>query len=413
MKSNYKRIGDYIRVVDKRNSDLSVENLLGLSITKEFVPSVANTVGTDMSKYKVIKRNQFVCSTMQVRRDKKMPVALLQHIDNGIISPAYYVFEVIDESILLPEYLMMWFSRTEFDREACFYAVGGVRGSLEWEDFCDMKLPIPSIENQREIVNEYNIILDKIILNENIIDKLEDSVQSIYKQWFIDFEFPDEENKPYKSNGGELQYNSQIDKDIPIDFNVGNLENLVSIIDGDRGKNYPSKEEMYDEGFCLFLNAGNVTNKGFKFTDRSFISEEKDNLLRKGKLHRNDVVVTSRGTVGNVGYYSDIVPFENIRINSGMVILRAEKHKEYGIFAYMLLRSKYMKNTIESYLSGSAQPQLPIKDLVKIPIIIPSHQTIIQFAKISTIYQNHIDLKKVENENLLILKDLLLKKMSK
>lgn len=413
MKSNYKRIGDYIRVVDKRNLDLSVENLLGLSITKEFVPSVANTVGTDMSKYKIIKRNQFVCSTMQVRRDKKMPVALLQHVDRGIISPAYYVFEVIDESMLLPEYLMMWFSRTEFDREACFYAVGGVRGSLEWEDFCDMKLPIPSIEKQREILKEYNTILDRIKLNENIIEKLEDTVESIYKQWFVEFEFPDLENKAYKSNDGELQYNYEIDKYIPIDFNVGNLESLVFIIDGDRGKNYPSKEEMYDEGFCLFLNAGNVTNKGFKFTDKSFISEEKDNLLRKGKLDRNDVVVTSRGTVGNVGYYSDIVPFENIRINSGMVILRAEKYKEYGIFTYMLLRSKYMKNTIESYLSGSAQPQLPIKDLVKIPIIIPSHQTIIQFAKIATIYQNHIDLKKVENENLLILKDLVLKKMSK
>lgn len=185
MKSNYKRIGDYIRVVDERNIDLRVKNLLGLSISKEFVPSVANTVGTDMSKYKVVKKNQFVCSTMQVRRDKKMPVALLQHIDEGIISPAYYVFEVIDENILLPEYLMMWFSREEFDREACFYAVGGVRGSLEWEDFCDMKLAIPSIEMQREILREYNVILNRIKLNENMIEKLEMLVQLIYKKIFI------------------------------------------------------------------------------------------------------------------------------------------------------------------------------------------------------------------------------------
>lgn len=186
MKSNYKRIGDYIRVVDERNIDLKVENLLGLSITKEFVPSVANTVGTDMSKYKIVKKNQFVCSTMQVRRDKKMPVALLQHVDEGIISPAYYVFEVIDKNILLPEYLMMWFSRSEFDREACFYAIGGVRGSLEWEDFCNMKLPIPSIEKQREIVKEYNTILNRIKLNENMIDKLENLVQSLFKQLFDD-----------------------------------------------------------------------------------------------------------------------------------------------------------------------------------------------------------------------------------
>lgn len=413
MKSNYKRIGDYIRVVDERNTDLRVENLLGLSITKEFVPSVANTVGTDMSKYKIVKKNQFVCSTMQVRRDKKMPVALLQHIDEGIISPAYYVFEVIDENILLPEYLMMWFSRSEFDREACFYAIGGVRGSLEWEDFCDMKIPIHSIEKQREVVKEYNTILNRIKLNENMITNLEELSQIIYKQWFMEFEFPNKQNNNYKSSGGVLEYNTYIDKDIPREFYIGNLEDLVEVIDGDRGKNYPSKEEMYEEEFCLFLNAGNVTDKGFKFTDNSFITKEKDNLLRKGKLKRNDVVITSRGTVGNVGYYSDIVPFENIRINSGMVILRAKENEEYGIFTYMLLRSEYMKQTIESYLSGSAQPQLPIKDLVKIPIIIPNDKIIKEFAKIAKAYQNYIDLKKVENENLIKVKALILRKMSK
>ena len=413
MRSNYKLLGDYIQEVNVRNTELKDLELLGISIQKEFIPSIANTIGTDMSKYKIVKKNQFAYGTVTSRNGDKISIALLQNHEEALISQAYISFEVINENKLLPEYLMMWFRRSEFDRYARYMSYGSAREVFSWEEMCNVRLPIPSIEKQREIVKEYNTILDRIKLNENIIEKLEDTVESIYKQWFVEFEFPDLENKAYKSNDGELQYNYEIDKYIPIDFNVGNLESLVFIIDGDRGKNYPSKEEMYDEGFCLFLNAGNVTNKGFKFTDKSFISEEKDNLLRKGKLDRNDVVVTSRGTVGNVGYYSDIVPFENIRINSGMVILRAEKYKEYGIFTYMLLRSKYMKNTIESYLSGSAQPQLPIKDLVKIPIIIPSHQTIIQFAKIATIYQNHIDLKKVENENLLILKDLVLKKMSK
>lgn len=216
MKSNYKRIGDYIRLVDNRNTDLSVENLLGLSITKEFVPSVANTIGTDMSKYKIVKKNQFACSTMQVRRDKKMPVALLQHVNEGIISPAYYVFEVIDEDILLPEYLMMWFSRSEFDREACFYAIGGVRGSLEWEDFCDMKLPVPSIEKQIEIIKEYNTILNRIKLNENMITYLEDLSQTVYKQWFIDFHYP------YKDNGIE----------VPENWENGNLDLIIDFKNG-------------------------------------------------------------------------------------------------------------------------------------------------------------------------------------
>jgi type I restriction enzyme S subunit len=158
MKSNYKNIGDHIRLVDERNKGLQVKQLLGLSISKQFIPSVANIIGTDMENYKIIRKNQFACSTMQVRRDKKMPVALLQEVDEAIISQAYPIFEVKDPKALLPEYLMMWFTRSEFDREACFHAVGGVRGSLEWEDFENLQLPIPHPDKQKEIVKEYNVI---------------------------------------------------------------------------------------------------------------------------------------------------------------------------------------------------------------------------------------------------------------
>jgi len=186
MKSNYKPIGDYIQLVDERNKGLNVKQLLGLSISKQFIPSVANIIGTDMENYKIIRKNQFACSTMQVRRDKKMPVALLQEADEAIISQAYPIFEVKDEKVLLPEYLMMWFSREEFDREACFHAVGGVRGSLEWDDFCTMKFPLPSPEKQSEIVTEYNTIKNRIELNNQLILKLEETAQAIYKQWFVD-----------------------------------------------------------------------------------------------------------------------------------------------------------------------------------------------------------------------------------
>ena len=175
MKLNYRPIGEHIKLVDERNRDLQVKQLLGLSISKQFIPSVANIIGTDMKNYKIIRKNQFACSTMQVRRDKKMPVALLQDVDEAIISQAYPVFEVKDETKLLPEYLMMWFERTEFDREACFHAVGGVRGSLEWEDFEGMQLPIPHIDKQREIVKEYNTIQNRIKLNEQLIEKLEET----------------------------------------------------------------------------------------------------------------------------------------------------------------------------------------------------------------------------------------------
>ncbi len=246
MKSNYKRIGDYIELVDVRNKELKVTTLLGLSITKQFIPSVANTVGTNMRNYKIIKKNQFACSIMQVRRDKKMPVALLKDLDEAVISQAYPVFEINKPDELLPYYLMMWFTRAEFDRHAEFLAVGGVRGSLEWEDFLDMTLPVPSLEKQQEIVNDYNTVQERIAINEQLNTALEATAQALYKHWFVDFEFPvslgyiehsryavkdqrlDLNQKGYKSSGGQLVYNEELDMEIPEGWEVYNLIDLVS-----------------------------------------------------------------------------------------------------------------------------------------------------------------------------------------
>jgi type I restriction enzyme S subunit len=249
MKSNFNKIGEHIRLVDERNKGLQVKQLLGLSITKQFIPSVANIIGTDMENYKIIRKNQFACSTMQVRRDKKMPVALLQEVDEAIISQAYPIFEVKDTQALLPEYLMMWFTRTEFDREACFHAVGGVRGSLEWEDFENLQLPIPSINKQREIVQEYNVIQNRIVINQQLIQKLEETAQAIYKQWFVEFEFPDENGKPYKSNNGIMVWNEELQKEIPKGWEVTELQYIIENFDSKRrpiaGFDRQNKEKLY------------------------------------------------------------------------------------------------------------------------------------------------------------------------
>ena len=189
----YKRLGDYIREVNVRNRELRVTNLVGLTIDKAFIPSVANIIGTDLSNYKVIEKEQFACSLMQVSRDGKIPVAMFEE-DAAIMSPAYPMFEVVDKTVLLPRYLMMWFSRKEFDREASFYAVGGVRGSLTWEDFCNMRLPIPTLARQREIVAEYETLTRRIRLNEQMIAKLEETAQALYRKMFVDG--VDKENLP-------------------------------------------------------------------------------------------------------------------------------------------------------------------------------------------------------------------------
>lgn len=190
----YKRLGDYIREVNFRNNDLEITNPMGINIDKYFMPSVANVIGTDLSTYKLVGKNQFACNLMHVGRDERIPMAL--HTDDApiIVSPAYFVFEVIQNDILLPEYLMIWFRRPEFDRNAWFYTDADVRGGLSKEAFLDMRLPIPSIQEQRNIVAEYQAVEQRIRNNNRLIKTLEDTAQAIYHHTFV--ENIDPENLP-------------------------------------------------------------------------------------------------------------------------------------------------------------------------------------------------------------------------
>ena len=182
MKSNYRALSELIEKVDERNDDGAITELIGVSIDKCFIKSVANTNGTDLSKYKIIRKNEFAVSLMQVSRDSKIPVARLEDYEVAIMSPAYPIFRVKDTRKILPEYLDMWFKRPEFDREAAFIAVGGVRGSMPWEEFVKMKLPVPTIEKQLEIVNSYKAITERIALKQKINDKLEAQAEAIYNE---------------------------------------------------------------------------------------------------------------------------------------------------------------------------------------------------------------------------------------
>ena len=183
---NYKRLGDYIREVNVRNRELKVTDLLGVSISKEFMPSIANTIGTDMSTYKIVKRGQFAYGPVTSRNGDKVSIALLDGYDDAIISQAYTVFEIIDQESLLPEYLMMWFRRPEFDRYARFHSHGSAREVFDWDELCDVMLPIPSITRQREIVAEYETLTRRIRINEQMIQHLEDTAQAFYRKMFMD-----------------------------------------------------------------------------------------------------------------------------------------------------------------------------------------------------------------------------------
>lgn len=411
MRSNYKKLGKYIREVNIRNASLKGGPLLGVSIQKVFMPSIANTIGTDMSTYKIVKKDQFAYGPVTSRNGDKISVALLRDHDEAIVSQAYTVFEVTDQKELLPEYLMMWFRRPEFDRYARYKSHGSAREIFSWDEMCEVELPVPPIEKQREIVKEYNVIVDRIRLNEQLNQRLEEAAQALYKHWFVDFEFPDENGKPYKSNGGAMEWIEELQQEIPNGWTAGNVEDLVQIIDGDRGVNYPCPKDFSPEGHCLFLNAGNVTQRGFNFETVSFISQHKDELLRKGKLRRNDIILTTRGTVGNVALYSSGIEYNDIRINSGMVILRPE-NEQVGSYCYLLFRSDHIQSIISNYLSGSAQPQLPIKDIKEILLLLPNREVIKYFYNLFNVIQTRIDLSNKDSRHSTHMKTILLARVS-
>ena len=187
MKSNYDILGNHIRLIDTRNRESITDRVLGINIDKFFMPSVANVIGTDLSKYKLITKGKFACNPMHVGRDERLPVALYDEEEPAIVSPAYFMFEVVDNSILNEDYLMMWFRRPEFDRICWLHTDGSVRGGITWDDICRLELPIPPIEKQLEIVNSYKAITERIALKQKINDNLLNSVQAIFRSWFVDY----------------------------------------------------------------------------------------------------------------------------------------------------------------------------------------------------------------------------------
>ena len=184
MKEGYRLLGDFIQPVDERNRDLKVDYLLGVSISKQFIPSIANIVGTDLSSYKIVRTGQFAYGPVTSRNGEKISIALLQDKD-CIISSSYTVFEVTDNERLDPEYLMLWFSRPEFDRYTRYMSHGSVREIFDWDELCKVELPVPSIEKQRGIVKAYNTITDRIELKRKINDNLEAVLAASHSKMFF------------------------------------------------------------------------------------------------------------------------------------------------------------------------------------------------------------------------------------
>jgi len=357
-KAEYKRLGDYIREVNVRNRELKVTKLVGLTIDKAFIPSVANVIGTDLSNYKVIRKEQFACSLMQVSRDGKMPVAMFEE-DEAIMSPAYPMFEVIDKTVLMPQYLMMWFSRSEFDREASYYAVGGVRGSLTWEDFCNMRLPIPSIVRQREIVAEYETLTNRIRLNNQMIQHLEATAQALYRKTFVD----------------------NIDKEnLPEGWRMGTIGELFEL---QRGFDLPSQDRK-DGEYPIYASTG--------------IAEYHNQY----KVDAPCVVTGRSGTIGEVFY----VDKKSWPLNTTLWVKDFKGTPSF--FVYYKLKELELGKTVSGF---AAVPTLNRNDVHMMESTVPPIEILIEFENEMIDLHHHKTILEQENFKLTELQSLLLAKM--
>lgn len=379
MKSNYKPLGKYIQPVVGRNNDLGELPLVGLSIQKKFIPSIANTIGTDMSTYRIIERNQFAFGPVTSRNGDKITIALFSDFDKALISQAYVPFEVKDSKELDPEYLMMWFRRPEFDRYARFKSHGSAREIFDWEEMCNTLLPIPHIDKQREIVKEYNTIQNRIALNQQLIQKLEETAQAIYKQWFVEFEFPNENGKPYKSNGGEMVWCEEFGE-IPLNWEVGTLFDLLEL---QRGFDLPTQNRK--EGtYPIFASTG---------------TNEKHNEF---KVKAPGIVTGRSGSLGEVFYVDeDFWP-----LNTTLWV----KHfkRATPIYSYYVLKGI----NIIDYNGGSAVPTLNRNDIHRHQLIVPEKKVVEKFETIQQAFFKNVKILNIENQKLTELKELLLSRLA-
>ena len=384
-KAEYKRLGDYISEVNVRNRDLKVTKLLGVSISKEFIPSIANTIGTDMSAYKIVERGQFAYGPVTSRNGDKVSIALLNGYNDAIISQAYTVFEVVDCKELLPEYLMMWFRRSEFDRYARFHSHGSAREIFDWDELCDVMLPIPSITRQREIVSEYETLTNRIRLNNQMIQHLEATAQALYRKTFVD----------------------NIDKEnLPEGWRMGTLGELCEI---------SSSRRIFESEYCHegipFYRGKEITQKknGEPITDLIYISKERylELVGKYGKPSKGDILLTAVGTIGN----SYMVQNEDFYFKDGnLVWLHNFSCVGVNNYIYQYLQNDF-ENIVEEIAIGSTQKALTIQSLLKLDMLIPNDRILKDFGDFFNTLFNKIQVHKQENEKLTELQSLLLAKM--
>lgn len=383
MKSNYDLLGNHIRLIDNRNKDLVTEQVLGINIDKFFMPSVANVIGTDLSKYKLIQKGNFACNPMHVGRDERLPVALYTDDEPAIVSPAYFMFEIKDATVLNAEFLMMWFRRPEFDRLCWLHTDGSVRGGITWDDICRMEIPVPPMDEQIEIVKSYQSITDRIALKKQINDNLEATARTIYKSYFVDFE-------PFDLVQPESWQEVTID-DI--------AKEVVC------GKTPPTADAENYGGSVPFITIPDMHGSVYTTSTERFLSDKGVATQANKTLPENSICVSCIASVGLVCLTAE--PSQtNQQINS---IVCKKKISPFYVYIKMTTLTEYLKQ-----LGAGGSTTLNVNKTLfgQIPILLPDETVMNEFHRkveplFSTIRENQYEIQHLES-----LKSLLLTQIS-
>ncbi|MDE7002310.1 MAG: restriction endonuclease subunit S [Lachnospiraceae bacterium] len=359
MESNYRKLGEFIRQVDIRNKDLKVSRLLGVSISKSFIESIANTVGTDFSNYKVVHKGQFAYGPVTSRNGEKISVALLEE-DECIISSSYMVFEIVTVEKLLPEYLMLWFRRSEFDRYARYKSHGSVREIFDWNELCDIELPVPDISEQRKIVEAYKIVEDRIELKRRINDNLTEQCSVDYNLMLNGYTTESEE--------------------LPDGWSKGSIGSYCDVKSG-----FAFKSDWWTTDGYKVIKIANIVNNTIDLDSCDCVIAEHAKKANNFYVQSGDILIAMTGaTTGKIG----IVPLcdELIVVNQrvGKFFLGDKPIEKVPFLYSTLLYSKVVCHLQPDGTAGSAQDNLSADNIKDVAIVLPEQ------IVIDTFNQQHI-----------------------
>ena len=337
-----KKLGDFIQPVDVRNNDLSVTHLLGVSVEKRFIESIANTIGTDFSKYKIVKKGQFTYIPDTSRRGDKIGIALLTDYDEGLVSNIYTVFEITDTSKLLPEYLMLWFSRPEFDRYARYKSHGSVREIFDWDEMCRVELPVPPLNEQQKIVDTYNAITNRIQIKQKINENLEKTAQCLFEEMYS--------------------------KD---DMSIVSLSDVVDVRDGTH-----DSPNFISEGYPLVTSQNLAPFYIDKINTNKISETDYKKINERSIVETNDILMSMIGTVGNVSLVTDSIVKFAIK---NVALIKTSNALIYRNWILCFLKSKSFRSWMNESLNGSTQQYVSLGEIRKITMKIPNKESIALF----------------------------------